>query len=66
MTNKRDGPDRLLTPEEAAEILNVSVNTLRQWRSRQRGVPWIKVGHFARYKTSDLLRYIEENTQHPK
>ena len=50
---------RMLTPEEAAEFLQVSINTLSMWRSNQRyKLPYYKIGgNIVRYKLEDLYTF---------
>lgn len=60
----RLGVEKLLTPEEASEILRVKVSWLYQHtrrRSRDR-IPFVKVGHYVRFREEDLLAYIEQQT----
>jgi hypothetical protein len=40
---------KLLTEKEVAEILVVSLPTLRRWRYRDEGPPWVKLSHLCRY-----------------
>ena len=52
---------RLLTPSEVAEITGLSIETLAQWRSQRRGIPFVKVSrNCVRYRQSDLDRWLEE------
>ncbi len=58
-------PDRLLTVEEVAEITGLSVETLNQWRSQRRGIPFVRLSrNRVRYRQSDLDAFIEENIIH--
>jgi len=51
----------LLTPSEVAQITGLSVETLAQWRSQRRGIPFVKVSrNCVRYRQSDLDRWLEE------
>jgi len=51
----------LLTPEEVAEQIGLSVETLAQWRSQKKGIPFVKVSrNCVRYRKSDLDDWIEE------
>lgn len=53
----------LITPEEAAEYLCVSVKSLAKWRSTgENNVPFIKVGRCARYSRVDLDAYLTKHT----
>ena len=51
-------PD-LLTPESVAEITGLSIDTLAQWRSQKRGMPYLKIGRAVRYDPSDVQQYLE-------
>src|SRR5258708_2346556 len=51
----RDGADRLLTPEQAAEVLQVSKRTMYEWL-RNGEVPVVKIGgRLVRVRESDVL-----------
>lgn len=53
-------PGDLLTEAEAAPVLNVRVQTLRNWRCRDAGPRYRKVGgRMVRYLRSDLAEFIE-------
>jgi phage terminase Nu1 subunit (DNA packaging protein) len=53
----------LVTPEQAAEHLSVTIRTLANWRSRGTpNVPFSKIGRCVRYRLSDLETYIAENS----
>lgn len=53
-------PGDLLTEREAAAILNVRVQTLRNWRWKNEGVRFRKIGSkLVRYHRADLLAFIE-------
>lgn len=46
---------RLLTAEDVAEITGLSTETLAQWRSQKRGIPFLKISrNFVRYRQRDL------------
>ena len=52
--------DKLLTPEEVASILGVSVNTLNVWRCAKRyNLPYIKLGRSVRYRYEDVQHFIK-------
>ena len=58
--------DRLLTVEEVAEITGLSVETLNQWRSQRRGIPFVRLSrNRVRYRQRDLDEFIEANTITP-
>jgi excisionase family DNA binding protein len=51
-------PKELLTEEEAADYLQIRVQTLRQWRSgyhKKEKIPYLKVGRAVRYRKADLI-----------
>jgi excisionase family DNA binding protein len=51
---------RLLTPDQAASLLGLSVETLNVWRCTKRyKLPYIKTGRLVRYRLSDLNQFIE-------
>jgi excisionase family DNA binding protein len=52
----------LLSVPEAAKILDVSVQTLRQWLS-QRRLAIIKVGRLTKLTMGDIVEFIERNPQ---
>jgi hypothetical protein len=49
--------DDLLSPEQAAEILNKSPSTLSRWRAEKIGPAFIKNGGTVEYRRSDLEDY---------
>jgi predicted DNA-binding transcriptional regulator AlpA len=52
---------RLLTPEDLAEITGLSVETLAQWRSQRRGIPFVKISrNCVRYRQCDLDAWLAE------
>lgn len=56
--------DTLFTREEAAKYLNIQPNTLAVWASCKRyNLPYVRVGRCARYRLSDLKKFLEENLQ---
>jgi hypothetical protein len=53
---------KLLNDKELAELLNVSVSTLRRWRLYGQGPPWIKVnGFLVRYKLDSVEKWLSDN-----
>lgn len=52
----------LLTPEQAAQFLQVPATTLAVWRSTGRVVlPYVKVGGRVRYRKEDIDRFLAQN-----
>ena len=44
----------LMTEEEVAKRLNVSLASLRRWRLLRKGPAFVKLGSLVRYKPEDL------------
>lgn len=54
---------RLVTPEEAAQLMGTAVGTLTIWRTTGRyNLPYVKVGRLVRYKLSDIEAFIERRS----
>ena len=49
----------LLTPEDVAGLTGLSMETLAQWRSQRRGIPYLKMGRSVRYDPADVQKYLE-------
>ena len=59
MPDIHSGQDPLLTTTEAAEMLDVSPQTLEVWRSTKRyPLPYVKIGRNVRYRKSGILTFI--------
>jgi hypothetical protein len=54
------GIPRLVTRQEAAEILRTPACTLAKWASEKRGPRYIRVGRRACYLLSDLAVFVEK------
>lgn len=53
----------LLNRQQAADLLGVACNTLAVWHCNKRyKLPVVKVGRLVKYRMSDLLDFIENNT----
>lgn len=56
--------DKLLDDPDAASFLGVKPGTLSVWRSTGRyGIPYLKIGSRVKYRTSDLLKWLDERTR---
>src|ERR1051326_9153737 len=55
------GAPHILSARDAARYIGRSEITLRQWRSRGMGPPYIRQGRSISYLKSDLDRYLEEH-----
>ena len=58
--------ERYVNDVEAAEIISVSPQTLRNWRYLGRGPAYSKRGSLIRYKIQDLLDYMEKSRIDPE
>ena len=54
--------EKLLTGQEAAEILGISEQTMRIHRIKGGGLKFVKVGRMVRYRQSDIEAYLEAHT----
>lgn len=67
LTNTHDGyapqdPDALLTEQQAATLLGVSVRGLQGWRLRGGGPSFVKCGRLVRYRRRDLTAWMDSRT----
>ena len=49
----------LLTAEQVSAITGLSEETLAQWRSRKRGIAYLKIGRTVRYDPAEVQAYLE-------
>ena len=62
-----DDFEQLLSEEQAAHWLNLSVHTLRNDRSRRLvGVPYLQLGRTIRYDPAELRAWLAERRRQPK
>lgn len=58
-------PPRLLKPREVAEFLCVTTQTLRAYRDKDTGPPYIRLlPKTIRYPSNELEAWVEETGQH--
>lgn len=56
-------PAALLTEEQAAALLSVSMRTLQGWRTRGGGPKFVSISKRAvRYRVADLMAWIDDRT----
>ncbi len=48
----------LLSAEQVAACTGISLDTLAQWRSQKRGIPYLKIGRCVRYDPQDVQQYL--------
>ena len=49
----------LLTPDAVAHLTGLSRETLAQWRSQKKHIPFLKIGRLVRYDPRDIAAYLE-------
>lgn len=65
--NQASEVKRLLQDTQAAEVLGIAVQTMRNWRYLGIGVPYVRLGsRTIRYDAADLERYIFEGRVVPR
>jgi len=52
--------EKLLTPTQVAEWLQIDVATLKLWRHKQTGPQFVRVGGSIRYRQADVEAFIRE------
>ena len=61
MTTGTLGDDEdLLTEQDAADLLQVPLSTLRRWRREGKGPPCLKIGRQVRYRQVAVQRWLTE------
>ena len=51
--------EQLLTPQQVADVLGITTQTLAVWRCEKRyNLPYIKAGRLVRYRISDVREFI--------
>lgn len=54
----------LMTPEEVAEYLGISSETLNVWRCTKRyNLPYVKAGRLVRYRAEDVETFVVSRLQ---
>jgi predicted DNA-binding transcriptional regulator AlpA len=53
-------PDRYLNPDDIAEIFDVPVETVYQWRRKRTGPPGFRIGKHVRYDPADVRAYVTQ------
>ncbi|WP_372574159.1 helix-turn-helix domain-containing protein [Ruegeria jejuensis] len=57
-------PKSLMTPEQVADYLGVSVETLNVWRCTKRyNLPFVKAGRLVRYRMQDVEAFVASRLQ---
>ncbi|MCM1975338.1 helix-turn-helix domain-containing protein [Streptomyces sp. G1] len=53
-------PDRYLTPDDIAEMFEVPLETVYQWRKKRTGPPGFRIGKHLRYDPADVHAYVTQ------
>ena len=59
MSVENDGTDFLLDQKAVSRVLDVSTKTLENWRWKNIGPRYCKMNRMVRYRSSDLMDYID-------
>lgn len=62
-TNPLNGLDPLLSIDELAEYLGVSIKTIYEWRQTGRGPVGIRVGRHLKFAVSDVRTWLDEKRE---
>lgn len=52
----------LMTQDELAAILEVSKDTLADWRRQKLGPDFVRVGKLVLYREADIMEWVKRNT----
>jgi hypothetical protein len=58
--------EKFLAEEELATNLKYTTRTLRSWRDRQIGPPWVKIGNKAFYPIDEIEPWLRSRIQRPQ
>jgi len=53
--------NKLLTPDEVAELLSVRKSTIYHW-THQGFIPHVKLGKFVRFRQRDVVEWVEKRS----
>ncbi|AJP01744.1 DNA-binding protein [Streptomyces cyaneogriseus subsp. noncyanogenus] len=56
-------PDRYLTPDDIAEMFEVPLETVYQWRKKRTGPRGFRIGKHLRYDPADVWAYVDQRKQ---
>lgn len=55
----------LLTAQEFAAMLDVSMHTIESWRKKGRGPRFVRLERQVYYRNADIKEWIASNVEHP-
>lgn len=53
--------DKLLTPQQIADVLGVKISTIYQW-THQGFIPHVKLGRLVRFNETAVMKWVEERS----
>ena len=53
--------EEMLKDTDIAKMLNASLDTVRKWRTTNKGPVWVKIGGIVRYPRKDFEEYVAAN-----
>ncbi|MCX6832407.1 MAG: helix-turn-helix domain-containing protein [candidate division Zixibacteria bacterium] len=56
---------QFLDKKQLAALLGLSIFTIDSWVSQKREIPFVKMGKRVKFATEDVMKWIENNKQHP-
>lgn len=59
VTPGKEAPTKLLSVTDLAEMLNVPVRTIYEWRHRHQGPQPIRMGRHLRFDPADVAKWLE-------
>jgi len=57
---------RVINEVRAAEILDISIQTARNWRHLRKGPAYLKLGRAVRYRLEDIEKFINSKRVDPE
>jgi hypothetical protein len=58
-------PSNLLSEQDLADRWQITVKTLRNWRSNKKGPPFIRIASRVWYSLADVYTYEQQQKQQP-
>ncbi|WP_432010566.1 helix-turn-helix domain-containing protein [Streptomyces cucumeris] len=55
-----------MTPDEIADLFEVPLETIYQWRKKRIGPPAFRIGKHLRYDPADVQQYVRERKAAPE
>lgn len=55
--------ERMLSPKELSELLNIPVQTVYQWRCRGEGPRAYRIGRHVRFRIEDIEAWLDDHAE---